>query len=236
MNSQRGRGKHLETQSRSRRLRIALVAIVGLSVVLVAGIVSGAWNLEGPSSSLRASKTQASQVEKPLNSKSKENSSQSGTPNADAVSPNGVKGNTSASQQGAAKKDVAHQKVATTTASASDDKVVYEPGVVLIPVESGQTAADIDAKLASIDGVETKSIDDQDLSQGFVRVSTSDKTSVEDAVKQLKGVGLESQPNYAYSLADDDSGQQKGTSADLTDVLTETSGVQINSTSKTWYR
>lgn len=232
MNSQRGRGKHLETQSRSRRLRIALVAIVGLSVVLVAGIVSSAWNLEEPSSSLRASKTQVSQVEKPLNSKSKESSSQSSASNASAVNSNGAKGNTSASQQGAAKKGAARQKATATTVVASDDKVVYEPGVVLIPVESGQTAADIDAKLANIDGVATKSVDDQDLSQGFVRVSTSDKTSVEGAVKQLKGVGLESQPNYAYSLADDDDKQQKGASKDLANALTEGPDAHMDSTGK----
>ena len=37
-----------------------------------------------------------------------------------------------------------------------------------------------------------------------MRVATSEGISVEDAVSQLEGVGLDSQPNYAYALADDE--------------------------------
>lgn len=90
------------------------------------------------------------------------------------------------------------------SSSGGDDGASYEEGVVLLRVAEGQSAEDIDAALAQLDCVDTKSVDDQDLSNGFVRVATSEGVSVEDAVSQLEGVGLDSQPNYAYTLADDE--------------------------------
>ena len=90
------------------------------------------------------------------------------------------------------------------SSSGDDDGVSYEEGVVLLRVAEGQSAEDIDAALAQLDCVDTKSVDDQDLSNGFVRVATSEGVSVEDAVSQLEGFGLDSQPNYAYTLADDE--------------------------------
>ncbi|RRF92970.1 MAG: hypothetical protein DUD31_06975 [Coriobacteriaceae bacterium] len=90
--------------------------------------------------------------------------------------------------------------------SGASDGVIYEPGVVLVPVEPGQTAEDIDAKLEQADGIATKSVDDQDISQGFVRVKTAGDVSVEDAVDQLGKAGLSSQPNFAYSLGDEQIG------------------------------
>lgn len=89
------------------------------------------------------------------------------------------------------------------SSSGGDDGASYEKGVVLLRVAEGQSAEDIDAVLAQLDCVDTKSVDDQDLSNGFVRVATSEGVSVEDAVSQLESVGLESQPNYAYTQADD---------------------------------
>ena len=88
--------------------------------------------------------------------------------------------------------------------SGGDDGANYEEGVVLLRVADGQTADQITAALSQLDCVDTKSVDDQDLSNGFVRVSTSEGVSVEDAVAQLEEAGLESQPNYAYTLADDE--------------------------------
>lgn len=90
------------------------------------------------------------------------------------------------------------------SSSDGDDGASYEEGVVLLRVAEGQSAEDIDAALAQLDCVDTKFVDDQDLSNGFVRVATSEGVSVEDAVSQLEGVGLDSQPNYAYTLADDE--------------------------------
>lgn len=90
------------------------------------------------------------------------------------------------------------------SSSGDDDGASYEEGVVLLRVAEGQSAEDIDAALAQLDCVDTKSVDDQDLSNGFVRVATSEGVSVEDAVSQLEGFGLDSQPNYAYTLADDE--------------------------------
>ena len=91
-----------------------------------------------------------------------------------------------------------------SSSSSGDDGASYEDGVVLLRVAEGQSAEDIDAALAQLDCVNTKSVDDQDLSNGLVRVATSEGISVEDAVSQLEGVGLDSQPNYAYALADDE--------------------------------
>lgn len=91
------------------------------------------------------------------------------------------------------------------TSSGGDEGAGYEDGVVLLRVADGQSAEDIDAVLAQLDCVDTKSVDDQDLSNGFVRVATSKGVSVEDAVAQLGDAGLASQPNYAYTLADDES-------------------------------
>ncbi|MDY5271537.1 S8 family serine peptidase [Tractidigestivibacter sp.] len=84
----------------------------------------------------------------------------------------------------------------------------YEEGVILLRVSDAQSAADIDDALAQLDCVGTRSVSDQDLSNGFVRVTTAEGVSVEDAVVQLGDVGLDSQPNYAYALADDEGGGQ----------------------------
>lgn len=90
------------------------------------------------------------------------------------------------------------------SSSGGDDGASYEEGVVLLRVAEGQSAEDIDAALAQLDCVDTKSVDDQDLSNGFVRVATPEGVSVEDAVSHLEGFGLDSQPNYAYTLADNE--------------------------------
>lgn len=79
----------------------------------------------------------------------------------------------------------------------------YEQGVVLLRVDPGETAEDVSQKLANVDGVTTKDVSDQDLSRAFVRVYTAEGVSVEDAVKQLDEAGLSSQPNFAYTIADD---------------------------------
>ena len=105
---------------------------------------------------------------------------------------------------GESKTDSAEVQPAAT--SGGDTPTVsepYEQGVVLLRVDPGETAEDVSQKLANVDGVTTKDVSDQDLSRGFVRVKTAEGVSVEDAVKQLDEVGLSSQPNFAYTIADD---------------------------------
>ena len=114
---------------------------------------------------------------------------------------------------GESKTDSAEVQPAAT--SGGDTPTVsepYEQGVVLLSVDPGESAEDVSQKLANVDGVTTKDVSDQDLSRGFVRVKTAEGVSVEDAVKQLDEVGLSSQPNFAYTIADD-GGEGSGSEA-----------------------
>lgn len=182
-----GDGRH---HSWKRIVPGLLVVVIALVVAVVAtGIVSGGGAGEA------ASATSAS---------AEQDATDTATDSTDADTYSADQDNQATGQGGSAGSSQDEVIANEGSSSGSDDGASYEDGVVLLRVAEGQSAEDIDAALAQLDFVDTKSVDDQDLSNGFVRVVTSEGVSVEDAVSQLEGVGLDSQPNYAYTLADDE--------------------------------
>ena len=183
----RGNGRH---HSWKRAVPGVLVVVIALLVAVVAaGIVGGG----GAGEAASATSTSAEQDATDTSTDSTAADTYSANQDNQAT---GQGGSTGSSQDEA----IANEG----SSSGGDDGASYEEGVVLLRVAEGQSAEDIDAALAQLDCVDTKSVDGQDLSNGLVRVATSEGVSVEDAVSQLESVGLDSQPNYAYALADDE--------------------------------
>lgn len=160
--------------------------IVAAAVVLVASMV---WLL--PGSSLVTPSPDAASNEQQADEQSTDTSDEN-APTDQAV-------------VGESKTDLAEVQPAAASDGGDTPTVSepYEQGVVLLSVDPGESAEDIAQKLSSVEGVTTKDVSDQDLSRGFVRISTAEGVSVEDAVKQLDEAGLSSQPNFAYTIADD---------------------------------
>lgn len=58
--------------------------------------------------------------------------------------------------------------------------------------------------LATSDLVETKSVSDQDISGGFVRVDINGDVPIKQILSELKDEGFAAQPNYIYYPAEDE--------------------------------
>lgn len=80
----------------------------------------------------------------------------------------------------------------------------YEKGKVLVAVDETTDMKHLDEVLATSDLVETKSVSDQDISGGFVRVDTNGEVPIGQILSALKGEGFAAQPNYIYYPAEDE--------------------------------
>ena len=80
----------------------------------------------------------------------------------------------------------------------------YEKGKVLVAVDETTDMQHLDEVLATSDLVETKSVSDQDISGGFVRVDINGDVPIKQILSELKGEGFAAQPNYIYYPAEDE--------------------------------
>ena len=80
----------------------------------------------------------------------------------------------------------------------------YEKGKVLVAVDETTDMQHLDEVLATSDLVETKSVSDQDISGGFVRVDINGDIPIKQILSELKGEGFAAQPNYIYYPAEDE--------------------------------
>ena|GEM_PF-1465220 len=80
----------------------------------------------------------------------------------------------------------------------------YEKGKVLVAVDEATDMQHLDEVLATSDLVETKSVSDQDISGGFVRVDINGDVPIKQILSELKGEGFAAQPNYIYYPAEDE--------------------------------
>lgn len=80
----------------------------------------------------------------------------------------------------------------------------YEKGKVLVSVDETTDTQHLDEVLATSDLVETKSVSDQDISGGFVRVDINGDVPIKQILSELKGEGFAAQPNYIYYPAEDE--------------------------------
>lgn len=81
-----------------------------------------------------------------------------------------------------------------------DIELGYVHDEVLIALDDGANADDVNAALAAQDAVLTKDVSDQDLSAGFVKVELAGGASVDDSIRTLGLAGLTAQPNYLYQI------------------------------------
>ena len=80
----------------------------------------------------------------------------------------------------------------------------YEKGKVLVAVDETTDTQHLDEVLATSDLVETKSVSDQDISGGFVRVDINGDVPIKQILSELKDEGFAAQPNYIYYPAEDE--------------------------------
>ena len=80
----------------------------------------------------------------------------------------------------------------------------YEKGKVLVAVDETTDMQHLDEVLATSDLVETKSVSDQDISGGFVRVDINGDVPIKQILSELKDEGFAAQPNYIYYPAEDE--------------------------------
>ena len=80
----------------------------------------------------------------------------------------------------------------------------YEKGKVLVAVDETTDMQHLDEVLATSDLVETKSVSDQDISGGFVRVDINGDIPIKQILSELKGEGFAAQPNYIYYPVEDE--------------------------------
>lgn len=82
----------------------------------------------------------------------------------------------------------------------------YEPGVVLVRLRDGVTVAQFNESLASLDYIATEKVSEDDVALGYVELELADGVSVKDAETRIaaEGVVAAAQPNYRYSLTDDE--------------------------------
>lgn len=90
----------------------------------------------------------------------------------------------------------------------------YVPGEILVGLAEGATAEQLNGQLASMDYVSTRSISEDDIMLGYVKLELAEGVSVEDAAARVKNERLvkAAQPNYVY-YAQDTSPEDAGYSA-----------------------
>ena len=89
----------------------------------------------------------------------------------------------------------------------------FEAGKALVTLADGATVDEVNAMLAGMDGVSTKVVSDEDISNGYLLVDVAPTTSVEAATAELEESEVVSaaQPNYLYQIMD----ETVGTVSDL---------------------
>ncbi len=82
----------------------------------------------------------------------------------------------------------------------------YKAGTVLVGLADGVTADQASARLADFDFIATKSVADDDILYGYVKLDLVEGAEVEQAVRVLEQADFVSaaQPNYVYQLLDED--------------------------------
>ena len=85
------------------------------------------------------------------------------------------------------------------------DQPEYVPGEILVGLADGVTADQLNARLADLDYVATRSVSEDDVTFGYVKLQLADGVTVEDANARITSEPLieAAQPNYVYHLQDE---------------------------------
>jgi len=94
------------------------------------------------------------------------------------------------------------------------DEPEYVPGEILVGLDDGVTAEQLNAQLGGMDYVATRSVSEDDIMLGYVKLELAEGVSVEEAAARVKDEPLVkgAQPNYVY-YAQDSSPDDAGYSA-----------------------
>lgn len=84
------------------------------------------------------------------------------------------------------------------------DEPEYVPGEILVGLDDGVTAEQLNAQLGSMDYVATRSVSEDDIMLGYVKLELAEGVSVEEAAARVKDEPLVkgAQPNYVYYAQD----------------------------------
>ena len=98
------------------------------------------------------------------------------------------------------------------TGGTPPDQPEYVPGEILVGLADGVTVDQLNARLADLDYVATKSVSEDDVTFGYVQLQLADGVTVEDANARITSDPLieAAQPNYIYHLLDDSSAASTG--------------------------
>ncbi len=98
----------------------------------------------------------------------------------------------------------ADQSAAERRTFSMPENANYEGGVALFTVDPAASAEQVSEAIASVPGVVTRPITDEDLAMGFVKVELAEGVAVENAVNGLlaQDVVKTAQPNYVYYVDD----------------------------------
>ena len=89
-------------------------------------------------------------------------------------------------------------------AEAQPIQAEYVPETVLVGIADGTTIDQVNERLAQLDYVATKSVSEDDVMFGYVKLDLAEGVQVEDAIAQLEATDFASaaQPDYIYHLLD----------------------------------
>ncbi|MDD3486648.1 MAG: S8 family serine peptidase, partial [Atopobiaceae bacterium] len=220
-----------ERRPKNRNLLVALLVVVACVVVV------GAWQLMGrPTAGSTSASTQAT-TEQAATDDSTEAADQSSEAAStgdsapvivdDGTGDGNVVGVDDDADAAATVVDEDYQQ-RVDDAQAADEAAgsgtSFEAGKALVSLADGVTVDQVNAMLATMDGVTTKTVTADDISSGYLLVDVAPTSSVEAATAELEesDVVAGAQPNYLYQVMD----EQIGTASDLTAATSPTTAIE----------